>query len=91
MNIAERIVAGPPVLATVARRAAKGDVVYDLDESDILEVVQVGPSIVGAGPNLVLKSLYNGVETTAYPREVVVLTKAEAAEVRAHIAANWSA
>lgn len=92
MNIAERLTAGPPVLATVGRRAAKGDVVYvvredeveDLDTS-IAEVVEAYPSIVGQGPNLLLRSLHERAEYYAYPREVVVLTKTEAQAVREHL------
>lgn len=94
MNIAERIVAGPPVLATVGRRAAKGDVVYlsPEDEQDfVAEVVEVYPSIVNAGPNVLLRGLYDGKESYAYPRDVVVLTKVEAKAVRDHIHLNWRA
>ncbi len=86
MNIAERLVAGPTVLATVARRPQVGDVVVTHDLDDAFEVVKTRPAIVSGLPGLVLRNLRNGWVTEAQVRHVVVLTKVEAREVRAHYA-----
>ena len=94
MNFAERLTAGPPVLATVGRRAQQGDVVVltadaleanpHMDEA--FEVIETYPAIVGQ-PGVRIRSLLDpGTEGEASYRAVTVLTKPEAKAARAHYA-----
>lgn len=98
MNFAERITAGPPVLATVGRRAQAGDVVVltlDAQEAnpnmtEAFEVIETYPAIVGH-PGLRIRSLLDpGIEGEAMYRAVTVLTKVEAKAAREHYAQDWS-
>jgi hypothetical protein len=93
MNFAERLVAGPPVLATVARKAKVGDLVYVDPDGEIFEITHVHPVVapkIGLGyvppRGYTALSLHAGVHVELTPREPVVLTKAEAKAARAHYA-----
>ena len=91
MNFAERLVAGPPVLATVARKPEVGDLVIIDSEflDEVFEVTRKGPTIVNGPLPLRLRSLLTGQHVDAANRAVVgVLTKAEAKAARKHYEEN---
>lgn len=92
MNFAERLVAGPPVLATVGRRAVGGDIVVlaldaeDQETIDIFEVVEAYPALVGQ-PGVRIRSLIDPEhEIEVGYRLVTVLTQREAKEALKHVA-----
>lgn len=86
MNFAERMVAGPPVLATVGRRAKVGDVVWSTASGRLYEVTETFPAIVGSGKGYEVASLEDGLPNTLTHRQAVVLTQAEAKAAREHFA-----
>lgn len=87
MNFAERMVAGPPVLATVSRRAVVDDLVWSTVDGDIYVVTDVHPAIVGGRPGYDVVALSgDGSHDTLTHRQAVVLTQSEAKAAREHFA-----
>lgn len=86
MNFAERLVAGPPVLATVSRRPAVGDTIYHHGSGVLFEVTKVNPIVVGQSGGYEAVRLEDGQTYLLATNRVTTLTKAEAKAARAHFA-----